>query len=204
MAIITLLTKSGFIGGLIIFSSILALSSFIERMIRLQSWSINTDAFLDTVEGYVRSGELQMALDVCSNARGPIPRVVAAGISHMSAGKDAVVEYLDAAAARELPIIEAKIGIISTVAHIAPLLGLLGTVNGMIKAFQVIQERAEVTGLASPADLAQGIWLALITTAMGLSVAIPAVVGYNIIMHRIRKLKQNMDQAASRIAALCV
>ena len=99
----------------------------------------------------------------------------------------------------EFPLLESKLSVLSTVAHIAPLLGLLGTVNGMIRAFQVIQEKALSTGLASPGDLAHGIWMALITTAMGLTVAIPTIVAYNFIFRQIQKIKHSMERAATKV-----
>ena len=102
----------------------------------------------------------------------------------------------------ELPKLEERLGILATVAHIAPLLGLLGTVIGMIRAFQAIQTKTETMNFVSTGDLAAGIWVALITTACGLSVAIPTVVAYNYIRHYVKIIQHDMERAASRVLAL--
>jgi len=199
MGMITIITKGGVIVYLIIIASIFALSSFLERLIRLKSFKINTDKFLNEIEMHVKDDNLKDAVALCDSHNSPISRIVKAGLSHVSISRDKMVARLEEAALHEFPLLEAQLGVLSTVAHIAPLLGLLGTVNGMIKAFQVIHEKAAETGLATPADLAQGIWMALITTALGLAVAIPTVVAYNFIFHQVQSIKHDMEKAATKV-----
>jgi len=96
----------------------------------------------------------------------------------------------------EVPRLGKNLVILSTVAHIAPLLGLLGTVSGMIRAFMMIQEKS---GMANPGELAQGIWVALITTAAGLVVAIPAYVAYNYLASRVETQVLDMERCATDV-----
>jgi biopolymer transport protein ExbB len=196
---IAIITKGGIIVYLIIAASIFALSSFLERLIRLKSFKINTDKFLIEIEKLVKDEKLKEAIALCDSYNSPITRIVKAGLSHVTISRDRMTARLEEAALLEFPLLEAQLGVLATVAHISPLLGLLGTVNGMIKAFQVIQEKASATGLATPADLAQGIWMALITTALGLAVAIPTVVAYNYIFHQVQGIKHDMEKAATKV-----
>ncbi len=199
MGIVTIITKGGFLVYLILLCSIFALSSFIERLIKLHSSTINTDVFLKEVEQLVIEDNISEACNLCERFNSPVSRVVKAGLTHLDMTREKLTVYLEEAALHEFPNLEAGLSILSTVAHIAPLLGLLGTVNGMIKAFQVIQEKSQATGLASPGDLAQGIWMALITTALGLAVAIPTVVAYNYVFHRVQTIKHDMEKAATKV-----
>ena len=199
MGIVTIVTKGGFLVYLILLCSIFALSSFIERLIKLHSYRINTDTFLNEIEQLVDEDNIPQACKLCDRFNSPVSRIVKAGLTHLDMSKEKLMVNLEEAALHEFPHLEARLSILSTVAHIAPLLGLLGTVNGMIKAFQVIQEKSHATGLASPGDLAQGIWMALITTALGLAVAIPTVVAYNYIFNRVQKIKHDMEKAATKV-----
>ena len=103
-------------------------------------------------------------------------------------------EAVEEVSLHEVPRLGKNLVIISTVAHISPLIGLLGTVSGMIRAFMKIQEKS---GLVNPGDLAQGIWVALITTAAGLVVAIPAYVAYNYLASRVDGQVLDMERCAT-------
>ncbi|MBU1863613.1 MAG: MotA/TolQ/ExbB proton channel family protein [Candidatus Omnitrophica bacterium] len=199
MGIVTIFTKGGFLVYCILLCSIFALSSFIERLITLHNYKIDCDDFLEKIERFVRHDNIKQALTLCRESNSPIARIVQTGLTHMGTSREKMTVLLEEAALQEFPHLESKLGIIATVAHISPLLGLLGTVNGMIRAFQVIYEKSQTTGLASPADLAQGIWTALITTALGLAVAIPSVVAYNYLFHRVQKIKHDMEKAATKV-----
>lgn len=198
MGILDIINRGGFLVYIILICSIFSLSSFIDRLIKLHSYKIHTDDFLQEVEQLVRVDNVPDALALCEQYASPVARVLRVGLVHMGTSREKMSIILEEAALSEFPYLESKLVILSTVAHIAPLLGLLGTVNGMIKAFQVIQETSAATGVASPGDLAQGIWMALITTALGLSVAIPTVVAYNYVAHQVGKIKTDMEKAATK------
>ncbi|MBN1492654.1 MAG: MotA/TolQ/ExbB proton channel family protein [Candidatus Omnitrophica bacterium] len=198
----SLVTKGGAIVWLILACSIFALASFIEKLVVIHRSRINTDKFLAEIEILVRQNKVKEAERLCDRFNTPVTRVVRAGIANLSATRERITNCMEEVALLELPKLEERLGILATVAHIAPLLGLLGTVVGMIRAFQVIQTKTQAMSFVSPADLAEGIWVALITTACGLSVAIPTVVAYNYIRHYVKVIQHDMERAASRVLAL--
>jgi len=108
-------------------------------------------------------------------------------------------EAIEDAGNQEVPRLEKYIKILATIAHIAPLLGLLGTVAGMAKAFQVIQMKAVMLNPVNTADLAGGIWQALLTTAAGLIVAIPAIVAYHYLVSKVQDFVLEMERSATEL-----
>lgn len=198
MGIVTIFAKGGVLVYLILISSIFALGSFLERMITLHSIAIDADAFLAKADKLVREDKKEEAIALCKKESSPVAKIFKVGVEHAGTSRANMEVLLEDAALAEFPKLESKLDVMSTVAHICPLLGLLGTVNGMIRAFQVIQQKAQATGLASPADLAEGIWMALITTALGLAVSIPSVVAYNYIFNKVGKVKNAMEKAATK------
>ncbi len=120
-----------------------------------------------------------------------------AGILKHDRPKLEIKEAIEDAGVHEVPRLERRLGILSTIAHISPLLGLLGTVTGMVRSFQVIQEKATSLNPVSPADLAGGIWEALITTVAGLVVAIPALVAYNYLVSVVDNFVTEMESSAT-------
>lgn len=198
----TFIFKGGAIVWLILGCSVFALASFIEKLIVIHRARIDTDAFLAEIEMLVKQNQVREAEKLCDRINSPVTRVVKAGITHLNSTRERIANRMEEVALKELPRIEERLGVLATVAHISPLLGLLGTVTGMIKAFQVVQTHSAGTGGVSPSDLAEGIWVALITTALGLSVAIPTVVGYNYLRHYVKLLQHDMERAASRILTL--
>jgi biopolymer transport protein ExbB len=119
-------------------------------------------------------------------------RVVLSALRNAGLGREAVKEAVQEVGRREAAQLERYVGILGTVANVAPLLGLLGTVSGMIKAFTVIS----VQGVGNPASLAGGISEALITTAAGLTVAIPAFVAYRFFLGKVDRLILELEQYA--------
>jgi len=97
----------------------------------------------------------------------------------------------------EVPRLEKNLGVLATIAHIAPLIGLLGTVTGMVRAFQVIEQKAVAMTPVNPGDLAGGIWEALITTVAGLAVAIPTYVAYNFLVTKVDGFVLEMEKSAT-------
>lgn len=197
-----LITKGGIIVWLILGCSMFALASFIEKFIVIHRSRINTDKFLTEIEILIKQNKIKAAEKLCDTFNTPVTRVVRAGLSNLNSTRERITNCMEEVALLELPKLEERLGILATVAHIAPLLGLLGTVVGMIRAFQVIQTKTQAMNFVSPADLAEGIWVALITTACGLGVAIPTVVGYNYLRHYVKIMQHDMERAASHVLAL--
>lgn len=178
----SLLQKSGPIGWLIISLSVFSLSIVIERLLYLRRIRIDSDEFLSGLSSMVRRSQIEKAITTCEQTEKPLANILKAGILKFSGKKEGIKEAIEDAGRQEIPLLERGLGTLATIAHISPLLGLLGTVIGMINTFQIIQHE---TYAVHPGDLAQGIWVALITTALGLSVAIPTYVAYNYLVTRV-------------------
>ena len=191
--------QGGFVMYPILLGSVIALAVFLERIYHLYRARIDTEKFMSQIEHLIRGGKVKEAIALSSGTPGPVAHIVRAGIGRWNRPRSEIKEAIEDAGVREVPRLEKNLAVLATVAHISPLLGLLGTVTGMIRAFRVI-ERLE--GLVNPSDLAGGIWEALLTTAFGLMVAIPAYVGYNYLVHRVGGMVQEMETSATEVVNL--
>jgi len=190
-----LITKGGIFIYPIIFCSILALAVFLERLWVLQRKHVIPSEFIRKVEELLKKQKLSDAIFLCQADPSSIARVFSAGLKNAGRGMWLVKESIEERGGREAAILEKRVGILSTVASLTPLLGLLGTVSGMIKTFNVIS----VQGVGNPAPLAGGIAEALITTAAGLSVAIPTLVCYRIVKDKAESLIFEMEENSIKI-----
>lgn len=179
---------------LIIGCSILALAIFLERIWHLYTARINTAKFMQAVTGALRKNRIKESIDLCARVGGPLANILKAGILKHDRSRAEIKEAIEDAGLHEIPRLEKNISMLATIAHITPLLGLLGTVVGMVEAFRVIQEKATALVPVNPGDLAGGIWEALITTVAGLSVAIPTFVVYNYLVNRVEFIVLDMER----------
>jgi biopolymer transport protein ExbB len=148
------------------------------------------------VRNVLKRDNIVEALAICDATPGPVPRLVKTAILNREKGRDAVREALEDAGAWEVPRLEEKLNLLATIAQIAPLLGLLGSVLGFIQVFRAVQD----AGLnAHVGDLSSGIWKALICTAAGLAVSIPCYAGYNYLVGRVNTIVLDMEQISSEI-----
>ena len=196
------IVKGGPMMGLIILCSIIAFAVFLERMWYLRSAKIDTRKFMQDISNKVKSNKVMEALDMCNTTKGPIARILKSGIMKYDKPRLDMKEAIEDAGVHEVPLLEKNLGVLATIAHIAPLLGLLGTVTGMVEAFQVIEEKAMGMSPVNPGDLAGGIWEALITTVGGLSVAIPCYVAYNYLVSRVDNFVLDMEKSATELVNL--
>jgi biopolymer transport protein ExbB len=181
----------------IILASIIALAIIIERLFHLYRAKIDTKEFMDRISALLKRNKIVDAIDMCEQTPGPIAHIMKAGIVKHDRPKVEIKEAIEDAGIHEVPRLERRLGILSTIAHISPLMGLLGTVTGMVKSFQIIQEKATTLHPVSPGDLAGGIWEALITTVAGLVVAIPALVAYNYLVSVVDNYVSEMESSAT-------
>ena len=179
--------------------SVLALAIVIERFWRLRRATIDTRGFMDTMRQVLRQNRIQDAVEICDEVDAPIARIMRAGILKYNRTKDDIREAIEDAGHLEIPRLERYMSALATCASVAPLLGLLGTVQGMIKCFAQIQA---MEGLVSPSDLAEGIGNALVTTAAGLTVAIPTLVAYNYFVTRVENMILEMEISSSELIEL--
>jgi len=196
MSLWTLIVKGGIIMVPIIIAGVLTLAIVIERLISLKNAEIDNEKFIKDVEEYLKRRKIKEAIQLCEAQDKPVPRVIKAGLLKSDRSREEIKETIEDAANHEIPVLEKYLGIVATIATLSPLLGLLGTVTGLIKAFMVIEARG---GLVNPGELAGGIWEALVTTVAGLVVAIPAYLAYNYFVSRVNNIILQMEKSATRL-----
>ena len=199
MDIYEIIWSGGILMWPIALTSVVALAIIIDRFFVLRRAGIDAREFMDTMRNVLRQNRIQEAIEICDQTDAPIARILKAGILKHNRSKPDIREAIEDAGHLEIPRLERYMSALSTCASIAPLLGLLGTVAGMIKAFYVIQYRE---GLVTPGDLAEGISNALVTTAAGLTVAIPTLVSYNYFVTRVENMVIEMEVSSSELVEL--
>ncbi|NQT94876.1 MAG: MotA/TolQ/ExbB proton channel family protein [Candidatus Omnitrophica bacterium] len=193
----TTIIKGGPVMYPIILCSIIAFAIVIERVYHLHRARIDTRKFMDEIANVLKRNKIMEAIEMCDNTPGPIAHILKAGVLKHDRPKHEIKESIEEAGLYEVPRLEKRLPMLATIAHIAPLLGLLGTVVGMVGCFQVIQEKSTSLNAVSPGDLAGGIWAALLTTAAGLVVAIPTYVAYNYLVNKVNSLVLDMERSAT-------
>src|SRR3974390_2609064 len=159
-----LLASGGLVLWLILFASAVAIVVFIERFLHCHRAQINSTEFLNGVRTVLKRENVVEALSICDATPGPVARLVRTAILNRDQGRERVREALEEAGLAEVPRLEEKLNLLATIAQLAPLLGLLGTVLGFIQTFYLMQNH----GLyAHVNELSTGIWEALICTAAG-------------------------------------
>jgi biopolymer transport protein ExbB len=193
---LNLLFAGGPIMWLLMLVSAVAMAVFVERLLHYHRAQINSPEFLNGVRNVLKRENVVEALSICEATPGPVPRLVKTAILNYERGRDGVREALEEMGLLEVPRLEEKLNLLATIAQIAPLMGLLGTVLGFIHIFQEIQAK----GLNAHQDLlARGVWEALICTAFGLAVAIPSYAGYNYLVSRVNSIVLDMEKASTEI-----
>ena len=185
-----LISKGGPVMVLIIFLSVIAGIIIIERLLFFRRIRMDEEKFVDRLKSAIQKGHYDEAIDICENNSTPLSNLMKVGIEHRSYGKSEIKESILAAANLEIPHLERYLTSLGTIAHISPLLGLLGTVTGNIKAFGVLGQFGSV---GDPSLLATGISEALLTTAAGIVVSIPAIAFYNYLVGKANHTIINLE-----------
>ena len=173
--------------------SVLGLTVMIWRWWALRQAAAGVPTLMKALRTALLDGDISQAIAICDRQPGPISSIVKAGLVRAGRPKEEVELALQDASAHELSVLERGLPILATVAMIAPLLGFLGTVTGMINSFDALAS----VGLNNPAAVARGISEALITTAAGLIIAIPVQMAYNYFVTNVNGLVRNMESAAN-------
>ena len=176
MSLFQIVVKGGIIMVPILLCSIIALAILIERLIVLRKIRIKTGTFVLQVKNLLLQNHRSEAISLCKKTPGPIAGITKAGLEKAHRPRVEIKEAIESAGKTEIYLLEKNLGVLGTIAAIAPLIGFLGTVTGMIRAFMQVQTHG---GNVDASVLAGGIWEALITTAAGLTVGIPALIFYN-------------------------
>jgi biopolymer transport protein ExbB len=191
-----LLTNGGPIIWLILIAAAVALVVFIERVLFCHRSQINSAEFLNGVRNVLKRDNVVEAISICDATPGPIARLFKIAILNRDRGRDRVREALEEAGLTEVPQLEERLNLLATIAQIAPLLGLLGTIIGFIRIFSKLQAEGLYAHMST---LSGGIWEALICAAAGIAVAIPVHAGYNYLVSRINKIVLDMERSAGEI-----
>lgn len=176
----------------VLIALILGLAIFLERIITLNLADINTRKFILQVQEALQDGGIEAASELCSKTRGPVASVFQAGLMRADEGMEAAEKAISTYGSIEMSFLERGLVWLSLFISIAPLLGFLGTVVGMIEAFDAIEAAADI----SPSIVAGGIKIALLTTASGLMAGIILQVGYNYCVSKIDRLIVEMEEGA--------
>lgn len=193
------LARGGWVMLFIALLSLGALFLFVERILTIRRAKKDPALVTDRIRDYVQAGDIEGALSYCDAEDTPSTRVLRQGLERLGRPISEIQDAVQAAGKHEAFELEKRTGLLATIAAIAPMLGFLGTVTGMIKAFQEVQR---LQGNVNPSVLAGGIWEALLTTAAGLFVGILALAGYNFLLERINRLVNDMEQSATHFIDL--
>lgn len=182
--------------------SVLSFTIFIERLIQLKRSEIDTNKFIIRLRQIIRDGNMLEAIEVCENTGGTIANIIKAGLVKHSRSKEQIENAMEISGLIELSKLEKNARILSIIAYIAPLIGLLGTVIGFIQAFSEMR----MSGLVdiSANRIGEAMEYALITTAAGLVVAIPSVIAYNFIVSRIEGFVLEIQTTSAEIVDLLI
>jgi biopolymer transport protein ExbB len=191
-----LMVKGGWIMWPILVCSLAAAALFLERVFHLHRAQIKSDDFLSGIYTIVNRGNMAEAVSICDQTPGPVAHMVRLALLHSDEQPEELKQTINKAGLGEVPRLEKNLGGLLTIAQITPLLGLLGTVIGLIRVFITMEQNAPLAGIG---DLSGGIWQALVTTAVGICVSIPAFAGYNFLLSRVETITLNMEYAAEEI-----
>jgi biopolymer transport protein ExbB len=193
-----LIARGGYFMVPVVACSAVALAIFVERLIRIMASLRHVQHFVAEAEPILDEGSLSELRDVADRHVGPLSATCYIGLT---VPMSLAVEAMRSEAAYQVGRLGSRLRGLSTIAHIAPLLGLLGTVSGMISAFREIEIAAARGAEATHGVLAGGIWEALLTTAAGLVVAIPAFAGNAFLASQIDRVAETMERFCGKLAA---
>ncbi|TPV92771.1 MAG: MotA/TolQ/ExbB proton channel family protein [Myxococcales bacterium FL481] len=194
-----LLVQGGVFVIPIVCCSVIALGFFVERMLYLRPHYIIPEPVVVAIQQQLEQDQLDEADRLCQKSNAPIARVLREGIRYAGRPRELIVAVMEEAGGREVALMRRYTLALGAIATISPLLGLLGTVVGMIAMFQsVVVSAAENAAGPDVAALANGIWQALITTAAGLTVAIPVFLAHRFTLGRIDRLTLRIEEIGRR------
>lgn len=191
--------KGGPLMWLILLCSIVSVAVFLERIVYFHRASVNAGEFLQGLSNLIRNRNFAEARVECQATSVPVTRVIHAAIVRHRLPRSELREIVQEAGQLEVPRLERNLGILAAVGYICPLIGLLGTVTGLIQAF--VQLSAN-NGYATLADVSGGIYESLLTTAAGLVVAIPTILAYCFLSARLNALVHDMERAGIEVVNL--
>lgn len=195
-----LIGKGGVIMVIILLLSVVATAIIIERFLFFRRIRVDEEKLISRLKNTLEKHHFDEALNICENNPSPISNLMKVGIEHRGYSQNEIKESIMSAANLEIPQLERYLTTLGTIAHISPLLGLLGTVTGNIKAFGVLGSFGGSVG--DPALLATGIAEALLTTAAGIIVSVPTVAFYNFLVNKVNHIIIRLENRVNDMVLL--
>jgi biopolymer transport protein ExbB len=192
VAVLKFIKEGGVMMYPLILCSIVLITIVIERAISLRKAAVDGDALLDEIKAAYKPGaesDPSAAIGLCQLAGGPVGRMFARGLKNAHRPADAIEMAMEQEASNEVPQLEANLPVLKTIVNISPLLGLLGTIAGMIASFRA----ASQSGLSNPTQVLGGISEALVSTATGISLAVLGFICYNYFANLSKKILEDME-----------
>lgn len=190
LSILNLLIKGGWIMIPLFLLFILAIYIFFERYFSIKKASAENPTVMNKIKDYIKEGDLDLALDLCQRTNTPITRLVEKGLTRIGSPLKEIHASVENVGSLEIYKLEKNLATMATISGAAPMIGFLGTVTGMIKAFYNLSKAGNNI---DPGMLAGGIYEAMVTTAFGLAAGIVAYIGYNYLTSMVEKLVYRME-----------
>ena len=191
-----ILMQGGPVLWFIMAGGLAALVIFLERWFHIHRAKIKTDDFLNGIFNILARHNIAEALTICKETPGPVAYLARTAVMHFNQPPVLIERAIDEAALTEIARLERRFPLLATIAHSAPILGLVGTAIGMMQSFMAMQQKSP---LVPASDLAGGIWMALITTAAGLIVGLFSYLAYNLLVSKAAAIVLDMERAANEI-----
>lgn len=199
----SLLDRGGPVMWILLAVSLFGFVVFVERTLFLHKSQIRSNDFLAGIRNLLRKNRLIEALTVCEETPGPVAAVVKAGLLKFEETDDRMRAAMQEAALVEIPILERRLGTLATVARVAPLLGLIGTLLGFIHAFYDLRA-GELVAYPRFTELSGGVAEAMLTTVVGLSIGVMAYVAHHFLAGRVRALVHDMEFAGHQLLQIAL
>ena len=188
--------SAGPVMWLILGGGLIALIVFLERLFHLHRAQIQIDDFINGITTNLKHGNDLEAITICDQTPGPAAQLVRTAIINSREKKEDLLKAVQMAGIQEIPRLERHTNLLITLAQVLPMLGLLGTVIGLLNMLVMMQQGSPIAELS---DLTGGLWSALLTTAAGLITGIPAHAGYHFLISRVESIALDMEQATGEI-----
>jgi biopolymer transport protein ExbB len=187
--------KGGWIMWPLLVLAIAAIAVSVERTLAIRKAASDNDAFIEELRTRLNAADFEGALQLCDQTPGPVPQLLASGIRTRHLDNASIERAMEELALRQTPLLHKRLGVLDTVITMAPLLGLLGTITGMIQSFNVVS----TAGASAPTAITGGVAEALIATAAGLTIAIMTLPVYNYLTERVKEIVADMEVRATQL-----
>jgi len=199
MNLLSIIAQGGWLMIPLLLISIIALAVIVKKLFDLNKFKTKTNHFMFELKALIKDGKNAEAIDLCTGTKGASPIVLKEGIHRAKSDKETIESAMEVAATEQVHLMERNMSVLATISGIAPLIGFLGTVTGMIQAFMDIER---LGGNVNATVLAGGIWEALMTTATGLTIGIPTYIFYNYLTSKINHHVFEIETSSNELTEL--